>query len=168
MTGAMLVIAAVLLGTLWWLIASRRKNVGPASPNLLSDGATVESKQLLTEGELSLYNLLQIAVQDHYLIFAQVPLWAFVSLEAAGKNRSRLLKYLALRRVSFALMHPGSRRVELVVHIVEESPTPLQEEHQRIIESFVEGAGVRLVKVQAQHSYTIPELTALLGLAADE
>ena len=168
MTGTMLVIAAILLGMLWWVIASRRKSGGQDSSNLLSDGATVGSNQLLTEEELSLYNLLQIAVQDHYLIFAQVPLWSFVSLESAGKNRSRLLKYMALRRVSFALMHPGSRRVELVVQIVEGSPTPVQEEHQRIIESFVEGAGVKLVKVPSQHSYTIPELTALLGLGADE
>jgi hypothetical protein len=75
---------------------------------------------------------------------------------------------MALKRVSFALMHPGSRRVEQVVHIVEESSTPDQAEHERIIESIVEGAGIKVIKVQSPKSCTIPELTALLGLAADE
>ena len=132
------------------------------------DGAAVASEPLLTESELALLNVLQIAVQDHYLIFAQVPLCSFVSLESAGKSRVQLLKHMAVKRVDFVLMHPGSRRVEHVVQIEEESPTSEVEERQRIIESIVVGAGIKLVKVRSKRPYTIPELASLLGLGVEE
>ncbi len=167
MTDAMLVGAAVLLGIGWWVLASRRKRAKQPLPTRGVDDMTVVPKPLLTESELSLYNLLQMAVRDHYLILAQVPLWTFVSLESSGKDRIRLVKHMALKRVDFALMHPGSRLVEQVVQTEEESPTPDQEEHLRIVESVIGNAGIKLVKVRSTKSYTIPELTALLGLADD-
>lgn len=167
MTDAMLVGAAVLFGIGWWVLASRRKRAKQPLAGGEAGDMTVVPKPLLTESELSLYNLLQMAVRDHYLILAQVPLWTFVSLESSGKDRIRLVKQMALKRVDFALMHPGSRLVEQVVQMEEESPTPDQERHLRIVESVIGNAGIKLVKVRSTKPYTIPELTALLGLADD-
>lgn len=168
MKDAILVGAVVVMGMFWWLIASAKKGSKRSASRILSSGATVASDPLLTETELSLYNLLQIAVQDRYLIFVHLPLWSFISLVARGKTRSRILKDMALKRVDFALMHPGSRRVEQVVLIEEESVLPYHEERGRVIESIVTAAGIKLVKIRSTKSYTIPELTALLGLAAEE
>ena len=109
-----------------------------------------------------------MAVQDRYLIFAQVPLWSFVSVEAMGKARSRLLSHMALKRVDFVLVHPGSRHVEQVVQIEDASPGPHQTERQRVIESVLDAAGIKLVTVRSKKSYTIPDLTALLGLTEEE
>jgi len=170
MTEAILIsaAAAVVVGISWRVMASRKtKARRPAYDVLPTDGGTA-SKPLLTESELSFYNLLQIAVQDYYLIFAQVPLWAFISLDSTGKDRIRLVKHMALKRADFALMHPGSRRVAQVVQIEEEFPTADQKEHQRIIEAVVVSANIRLVKVQSKKSYAIPELVALLGLTVEE
>jgi hypothetical protein len=168
MMDAMLVAAAAGLGVLWWVIAATKKAAGPPATFNLPADAAVASDPLLTETELSLYNRLQIAVQDRYLIFVHLPLWSFASIEAMGKTRSRLLKHMALTRVDFALMHPGSRRVEQVVQIEEESPGIYQEERRRVIESILAAAGIKLVKVRSKKSYTIPELAALLGLAEEE
>ena len=168
MKDAILVAAVVVMGMFWWMIASTRKRSKRSVARILSGGATVASDPLLTETELSFYNVLQIAVQDRYLIFVHLPLWSFISLEARGKTRSRILKDMALKRVDFALMHPGSRRVEQVVLIEEESPPRYQEERRRVIESIVTAAGIKLVKTRSNKSYTIPELTALLGFAAEE
>ena len=168
MADAILIAAAVLLGMSWWVIASKKKRARQPAPDVMLADAIAAPKPLLTESELSFYNLLQMAVQDYYLIFAQVPLWAFVSLESSGQDRIRLVKHMALKRVDFALMHPGSRRVEQVVQIEEESPTPDQEERHRIVESIVGSANIKLVKVQSKKSYAIPELVALLGLAVEE
>lgn len=168
MTDAILVGATVLLGMSWWVIARKKRKAGQRAPDVMLADAAVVSKPLLTESELALYNLLQMAVQDYYLVFAQVPLWAFVSLESSGKDRIRLVKHMALKRVDFALMHPGSRCIERVIQIEEEFPTPDQAERQRIVESLVGGANIKLVKVQSKKSYAIPELLALLGLAVEE
>ena len=168
MMAVMLIGAAVLLGVLWWVIAGSRKTAGTSAAFTLPSGAAVISAPLLTETEIALYNLLQMAVEDRYLIFAHVPLWSFVSVEAMGNARSRLLNHMALKRVDFALVHPGSRQVEQVVQVEDTSPDPYQAERQRVIESLLDAAGIKLVKVRSKKSYSIPELTALLGLATEE
>jgi hypothetical protein len=145
-----------------------KKTTGPSTGFSLPPGIAVASAPLLTEAEIALYNLLQMAAQDRYFVFADVPLWSFVSVEAMGKSRSTLLNHMALKRVDFVLVHPGSRHVEQVVQLEDLSPGSHQIERQRVIESVLDAAGIKLVTVRATKSYTIPEITALLGLATDE
>ncbi len=165
MTDMVLVgIAAALLLFLWWFLAGSKKRGGQLSSFVLQPGVTITSAPLLTEAEVLLYNLMRMTVQDHYLVFAHVPLWSFVSVGAMGNARSHVLSHMALKRVDFVLVHPGSRQVEQVVQIEDETPRPHLSERQRVIESVLDAAGIRLVKVQSQKSYTIPDLAALLGL----
>ncbi|MBH0185370.1 MAG: DUF2726 domain-containing protein [Nitrospira sp.] len=145
-----------------------KKTTGSFTGFSLPSGITVASAPLLTEAEIALYNLLQMAAQDRYLVFAGVPLWSFVSVDATGKSRLTLLNHMALKRVDFVLVHPGSRYVEQVVQLEDTPSGPHQIERQRVIESVLDAAGIKLVTVRATKSYTIPEITALLGLATDE
>jgi hypothetical protein len=165
---AVLIIAVVVLTALWWFRKVFHKRSGPPEAFSLPPDTVVISDPVFTEAELSLYNLLQMAVQDRYLILAKVPLWSCVSIEPSGKDRSRLLNHLALKRVDFALIHPGTRHVEQVVQIDDASSDPSHVERQRVIESILDAAGIKLVQVRSKKSYTIPELTALLGLASNE
>lgn len=153
---------------MWNIFAPSKKTAGPSTDFSLPSGITLASAPLLTEAESALYNLMQMAVQDRYLIFAHVPLWSFVSVEAMEKAQFRLLKHMALKRVDFALVHPGSRHVEQVVQIEDASQGPHPTERQRVIESVLDAAGIKMVTVRAKKSYTIPDLTTLLGLATDE
>jgi hypothetical protein len=150
------------------IFSASKKTDGPSTGFSLPSGIVLTSAPLLTEAESALYNLMQMAVQDRYLVFAHVPLWSFVSVEAMGKSRSKLLNHMALKRVDFVLVHPGSRHVEQVAQLEDASPGPHQVERQRVIESVLDAAGIKLVTVRATKSYTIPDLTALLGLAMDE
>lgn len=150
------------------MFSASKKTAGPSAGFSLPSGIAVTSAPLLTEAEIALYNLMQMAAQDRYLVFAHVPLWSFVSVEAVGKSRVALLNHMALKRVDFVLVHPGSRHVEQVVQLEDKSPGPRQVERQRVIESVMDAAGIKLVTLRATKSYTIPELTALLGLAVDE
>lgn len=159
---------AALPVVLWWVFTSSKKTAGQSADFTLPSGVSLISAPLLTDTEISLYNLMRMAVQDRYLIFAQVPLWSFVSVEAMGKARSRLLNHMALKRVDFVLVHPGSRHVEQVVQIEDASPGANQVERQRVIESVLNAAGIKLVTVRSKQSYTIPDLTVLLGLAGEE
>ena len=161
-------VGAALLLSLWWSLAASRKTGGQPSPFMLQPDVTITSVPLLTEAEVVLYNLMRMTVQDHYLVFTQVPLWSFVSVEAKGKARSHMLSHMALKRVDFVLVHPGSRQVEQVVLIEEAPPQPHQAERQRVIESVLDAAGIKLVTVRAKKSYTIPDLAALLGLEEEQ
>ena len=165
---AVLIIAVVVLTALWWFLPVFHRKSGLPEAFCLPPDTVVTSDPVFTETELSLYNLLQMAVQDRYLVLAQVPLWSCVSVETPGKDRSKLLNHLALKRVDFALIHPGTRHVELVVQIDDASPDPTHVERQRVIESILDAAGIKLVQVRSKKSYTIPELTALLGLGSNE
>ena len=165
---AVLIIAAVVLTALWWFRPVFQKRSSPPTAFYLPPDTVVTSNPVFTETELSLYNLLQMAVQDRYLVLAQVPLWSCVSVENPGNARSKLLNHLALKRVDFALVHPGTRHVEQVVQIDDASADPSQVERQRVIESILDAAGIKLVQVRSKKPYTVPELTALLGLASDE
>lgn len=160
--------AAALLMLLWSFLAASRKKGGQPSSPVLPPSVTITPAPLLTEADVLLYNLMRMAVQDHYLVFAQVPLWSFVSVEGMGKARSQVLNHMALKRVDFLLVHPGSRQVEQVVQVEDASPRPHQAERQRVIESVLDAAGIKLVKVQSKKSYTIPDLAALLGLEVGE
>ncbi|HEX5646571.1 MAG TPA: DUF2726 domain-containing protein [Nitrospira sp.] len=165
---AVLIIAAVVLTALWWFLPVFHKKPEAPEAFYLPPNTIVTSDTVFTETELSLYNLLQMAVQDRYLILAQIPLWSCVSVETPEKARSKLLNHLALKRADFALIHPGTRHVEQVVQIDDASLDPSAVERQRVIESILDAAGIKLVLVRSKKSYTIPELTALLGLEADE
>lgn len=161
--------ALAALGLLLWRFLAASRKTGAQPPSfVLPPGVTITSAPLLTEADVFLYNLMRMAVQDHYLVFAQVPLWSFVSIEAMGKAQWQVLNHMALKRVDFVLVHPGSRQVEQVVQIEDGSPRPHQAERRRVIESVLDAAGIKLVKVRSQKSYTIPDLAALLGLDVEE
>lgn len=153
-----------LLILLWWFLGAPRSTGGQSSAPILTPGVTIASAPLLTEAEVSLYNLMRMAVQDHYLVFAQVPLWAFVSVEALGEARPRLLRHMALKRVDFILVHPGTRLVEQVVEFEDQSPRSHQDERRRVIESVLDAAGIKLVTVRSKKAYAVPDLAILLGL----
>lgn len=137
-------------------------------PFAVPSGVTISPTRLLEKEEVSLYGLLQMAVQERYLVFSQVPLWSFVEVEAGAKARSDVLREIALKRVDFVLVHPGSCCVEQVVQIERESSQPHEAERQQVIESVLDAAGIKLTKLQPTPSHSLPDLTVKLGLAEDE
>jgi Protein of unknown function (DUF2726) len=165
-----LVLGAITLAVilLWRYLARARRRKKQTLPFAIPSGVTIGPARLLSEEEVALYNLLRMAVQEHYLVFCQVPLWSFVSVEAAGKMRSHVLRQIALKRVDFVLVHPGSCRVERVVQIERESSPPHQNERQSVIESVLDAAGIKLTKLQPRKHHSLPDLTARLGVAGED
>ena len=165
-----ILIGSLIVGVLLLLLWKRRpssdrvKGHGPVFPA----GTKVNPAPLLTEQEVLLYNLIRLAVQDQYLVFSQVPLWAFVRIEASGEVRAQAFRQIALKRVAFVLVHPGTRQVEQVVQVEDIASRGGQESRQRVIESVLDAAGVKLVTLRVQKSYTVPALASLLGCEPDE
>jgi uncharacterized protein DUF2726 len=160
--------AVVLVSALVIYLASFPRLRRPSRPFVLPSDATLTSAPLLSESEVLLYNVIRLAVQDHYLVLAQVPLWSFVSVEAMGDARRQLLNEMALKRVDFVLVHPGSRQVEQVLQVEDGSPASRRAERERVIELVIGAAGIKLVKLRAQKLYRVPDLISLFGLVEEE
>jgi hypothetical protein len=158
---------AVIIG-LWWYRTRARRRKTQTLPFAVPSGVTIGPARLLTEEEVALYSLLRMAVQEHYLVFSQVPLWSFVSVEAVGKVRSHVLRQIALKRVDFVLVHPGSCRVERVVQIERDSPPAHRDDRLSIIEAVLDAAGIKLTKLQPKKTFSLPDLTARLGITGEE
>jgi hypothetical protein len=152
-----------------WFVGSSPSVKTRTGTFVLPPDVTLRPQALLTDTELFLYNLMRLAVQDQYLVFTQVPLWSIVRVEAEGPARSEVLQQIALKRLDFVLVHPGSRQVEQVVQLEDDQPSQLhQGSRQEIIKAVVESAGIRFTTLPPNTSYTIPQLMSLLGLADPE
>ena len=162
-------VIAFLAFLIWRLRVSSTSGAVRKETLILPPGVTLRPQPLLTDTDLLLYNLICLAVKDHYLVFARVPLWSVVSVEAEGKARSRMLRQIALKQLDFILVHPGTKMAEQVVLIEEEfPPEPHEVMRRQEIQSVVRAAGITLTTLKSHTSYTVPQLAQLLGVGDDE
>jgi uncharacterized protein DUF2726 len=160
---------AFLAFLIWRLRGSSTGGPTRKGTFVLPPGLTLRPQPLLTDTDLLLYNLIRLAVEDHYLVFARVPLWSIVSVEAEGKIRLQVLRQIALKQLDFVLVHPGTKVAEQVV-LIEESAAPQRQEvtRRREIQSVLEAAGITLTTLKSDTSYTVPQLAQLFGVGDDE
>lgn len=159
-------IGIVLLAFLVWRLkySLTERPIGKR-PFVLPPGVTLRPQPLLTDTDLLLYNLIRLAVEDHYLVFARVPLWSVVTVEAEGTVRSQVLRQIALKQLDFVLVHPGTKATEQVVLVEEDSPPQPQEiTRRREIQSVLQAAGITLTTLNPHTSYTVSQLAQLFGV----
>lgn len=160
---------ALLALLVWRLKTSSTAGTANKEPFVLSPGVTLRPQPLLTDNDLLLYNLIRLAVEDHYLVFARVPLWSVVSVEAEGKIRSQILRQIALKQLDFVLVHPGTKAAEQVVLLEEESPLqPDEVARRQEIQTVLEAAGITLTTLKSHTSYSVPQLAQLFRVSDEE
>ena len=160
---------AFLAFLVWRLRVSSPPAPVKKEPFVLPPGVTLRPQPLLTDTDLLLYNLIRLAVEDHYLVFARVPLWSVVSVEAEGKARSQVLRQIALKQLDFVLVHPGTKAAEQVVLLDEGfPPQPDELTRRREVQSVLQAAGITLTTLKPHTSYTVPQLAQLLGVDDNE
>jgi len=159
---------ALLAFLVWRLMVSSTTEPIRKAPFVLPSGVILRPQSLLTDTDLLLYNLIRLAVEDHYLVFARVPLWSVVSVEAERSARSQVLRQIALKQLDFVLVHPGTKATDHVVLLEEDSPLQPQEVTRRLeIQSVLQAAGITLTTLKPTISYTVPQLAQLLGVDDD-
>ena len=160
---------AFLALLVWRLRVSSPPAPVEKEPFVLPPGVTLRPQPLLTDADLMLYNLIRLAVEDHYFVFARVPLWSVVSVEADGKARSQVLRQIALKQLDFVLVHPGTKAAEQVVLLEEGFPSqPHEVIRRQEIQSVLQAAGITLTTLKPHTSYTVPQLAQLFGVGDDE
>ena len=127
---------------------------------------SIRSQPLLTKDEAAFYNLLKLTVEDRYLVLAQVPVWCLVDVQAKDpKARSTFLNTIALRRVDFVLVHPGTLATVKIVELDDPAVSAAQKQaRNKLIDGVFKEAGIALVRLRNPGSYTAPTLAAALGL----
>ncbi|TKB66433.1 MAG: DUF2726 domain-containing protein [Nitrospira sp.] len=160
---------ALLAFLVWRLRASSTERPVEKKPFVLPPNVILRPEPLLTDTDLLLYNLIRLAVEDHYLVFARVSLWSVVSVEAERTARSQVLKQIALKQLDFVLVHPGTKTAEQVVLLAEDSsPQPHEVTRTREIQSVLQAAGITLTTLNPHTSYTVPQLARLFGVSDEE
>ena len=164
-----IVLVIALLAFLVWRLSGSpsRGSVGKEG-FVLPSGVTLSPQPLLTDTDLMLYNLIRLAVEDHYLVFARVPLWSVVSVEAEGKARSQVLRQIGLKQLDFVLVHPGTKASEQVVLLEDGFPQPHEIIRRREIQSVLQAAGITLITLKPHTSYTVLQLAQLFGVSEEE
>jgi hypothetical protein len=163
-------LAIVLLAFLVWrLKISSTADTVRKEPFVIPPGVTLRPQPLLTDTDLLLYNLIRLAVEDHYLVFARIPLWSVVSVEGERPARSQVLRQIVLKQLDFVLIHPGTKAADQVVLVEEGAPSqPHEATRRREVQSVLQAAGITLTTLNPHTSYTVPQLAQLLGVSNDE
>ncbi|MFM8541521.1 MAG: DUF2726 domain-containing protein [Nitrospira sp.] len=127
---------------------------------------SLHAQPLLTKDEVVFYNLLRLTVQDQYLVFAQVPVWCLVDVQAKTPHaRAAFFNTIALRRVDFVLVHPGTLATEKIIELDDPAvPAAQKEDRNKLIDGIFTEAGIALVRLQNPGTYTCPTLATALGL----
>jgi hypothetical protein len=155
------------LGWSWFRKGTGRDNAGEASQQA---DVSIQAQPLLTEPEASFYNLLRLAVQDQYLVFAQVPLWCLVEVSTSDRTaRASFMRKAALKRVDFVLVHPGTRTAVKVVELEDPALASIQRRaRNRLVDMTLKAAGIDCIRLTAPLPHTVPALASLLDIEIDD
>lgn len=166
----LVLVAAVPALLLWRIFSGRPAKGSPTAAFVLPLGVVLRPQPMVGEKALLLYNLIRLAVEDRYLVFAQVPLLSFLAIDAEGDSRLEVLRHLALKRADLVLVHPGSRVVEQVVQL-EEGECPADAAGASVgrdVQRILHAAGIRVTTLSVHPRYTVQELQRLLGMSDQE
>jgi hypothetical protein len=170
----LVVVVVGLLALILKPVLQRRGAADPAPPaeadEVIPPGLTIRPQPLLTDVEALFYNLLRLTVQDQYLLFAQVPLWCLVEIAGADrKARAALLGRIALKRVDFVLVHPGTLALAKVIELDDQAKmSDKKQGRDRLLDALFTAADIELVRLDANGRYTVPQLAALLAVEPTE
>jgi len=156
---------------LWWAtilltkLSTRKAERGTSIP----PGLELTAQPFMTKSEAAFYNVLRLTVQDEYLLFAQVPLWSLVNINATHpKLRGEFLGQIALKRLDFVLVHPGTLTVAKAIEMEEDPPSPQRQARNQLVEDTLKAVGIDVVRLTLNRIYTIPDLAAALDIEPAE
>jgi hypothetical protein len=173
-------VGILLMGLGVWLIVkfgvplmrnpSGSGEIQPSSKSVESPaippGVVLAAQPLLTPTEATFYNMMRVAVQEQFLVFAQVPVWCMVDVRAGDRQeRSTVLSQIAFKRVQFVLVHPGTLRVAKAVELDDPKDASAQKAaRDHLLDSVLQRAGIPLVRFGLDREYSVAALAGLLGV----
>jgi len=134
-------------------------------------GETVVSpRQIFSSEEATLFNLVKLAVQDHFLVLGKLSLLQLVSFQDKDEDARRaVMRNLQSVRLDVVLIHPGTRQAQTVIRFGQEKEkADMVDERERLLGTVLKAAGIGLVDLSMERAYSVEQLVGLLGLAEEE
>ena len=116
-----------------------------------------------------MFNLLLLAVRDHFLLLSKVPLRNLLQLRVEDDSSKRAVAQ-ALRNVTvdFVLVHPGTRLPVKAVFLEKPGDDATASQAQEWLrEALLLKAGIAVIWLDQEVRYSVEQLTNLLDLDED-
>ena len=155
----------------WWatILLTKLSARRASQESRVPAGLSLTPQPFMSKDEAAFYNVLRLAVQDDYLLFAQVPLWCLVEVSAGPeKTKGSFLGRIAFKRVDFVLIHPGTLGVAKVIELEGGDRSAQRQTRNRLVEDTLKAAGIEVVRLSLSRTYTIADLAVVLDIEAPE
>jgi hypothetical protein len=133
-----------------------------------SNECEVTPRPLMTSEEATLFNLIRLAAHDYLLVLVKLPILQVVSvLDKDEEARKALMRTIQPVRLDVVLVHPGTLQTTTVVRFQKnEQEQPGKRDH--VVETVLKAAGINVVVLHLNQTYSVEHVTTLLGLAEEE
>jgi hypothetical protein len=168
---SLLLLAALLLGVVFLLQWIWRRPLSKeAVLDVTSDSSECEvtPRPLMTPEEATLFNLIRLVAQDHLLVSVKLPILQVVSvMDKDEEARRALMRSIQPVRLDVVLAHPGTLQATTVVKFQKnEQEQPEKRDH--VVDTVLKAAGINVVVLHLNQTYSVEHMTTLLGLAEEE
>ena len=160
----------ILTGLVIVMLFRLRRRGGGRTHDAWIDGIeeriTVKTQPLMNDAEVSVFNLLLLAVRDHFLLLSKIPLRNLLQLRVEDDSSKRAVAQ-ALRNVTvdFVLVHPGTRLpVKAVFFEKPGDDATASYAREWLVEALFLKAGIEVIWLDREARYSVEQLTHLLGL----
>ena len=132
--------------------------------------SVVTAKSLMTPEEATLFNLIKLVAQDHLLVLGKLPILHVISVTDQDEEaRKALMRTIQPVRLDVVLVHPGTLQTKTVVKF-QKNGQEMQRPDKRdqVANTVLKAAGITVILLHLNQTYSVEHLTALLGLAEEE
>ena len=167
-------LVALLLGVVFllqwvWRRPLAKEPSFEENPN--SGESEVAPRTIMTSEESTLFNLIRLAAQDYFLVLVKLPILQVISVRDKDEEaRKALLRSIQFTRLDVVLAHPGTLQAVTVIYLQkndEEEERRLKKRTQ-VVDTVLKAAGINVVRLQVNQSYSVEQVVEILGLAEDE
>lgn len=170
---SLILLAGLVLGVfflLQWIW--RRPLSAEALPILHQEPgeSVVTPRPLMSPEEATLYNLIKLAAQDSLLVLAKLSILQVLSLgDKDEEARKAVMRTIQPVRCDVVLAHPGTLTATTVIFFPKMSPDmPGREDRDRLVDALLKAAGIQAVVLPLHQTYSVEQLTNILGLKEEE
>jgi hypothetical protein len=170
---SLILLAGLVLGVVFLLQWIWRRPIPASSLPALSPESgecVVTPRPLMSPEEATLYNLIKLAAQDHMLVLAKMPILSVLSFgDKDEEARKTVMRTIQPVRCDVVLAHPGTLKAMTVITFQKGSPRPAgREDRDRLVDTLLKTGGIQPIVLQLNQTYSVEQLTELLGLAEEE
>ncbi|MXX10682.1 MAG: DUF2726 domain-containing protein [Nitrospira sp. SB0667_bin_9] len=166
----LIVVVGLVVAVLWLWRRSPKLVPDPGMRvDVIGNQVSAMIRPLMDGSDVSMFNLLILAVREHFLLLSKIPLRSLMHLRIEDDSGKRALAPI-LRNVTvdFVAVHPGTRLPVKAIFVRKpESNGMASSSQDRLVEALLHKAGIDVLRLDPAVPYSVERLINLLGLEED-